>query len=257
MPRVEQVQQKALDEFRQKNINSGKKKKSGKPTSINDTIIMFICLFFLLSLVFIQLVKGLTPKIDTSVGDNTSENAEEIRDSKMKVDDRLKLIQLNDKMVSGDILKGKESSIFNTSLDEPVVLPKRKHQEQEPEKVSSNQNSSEQTLDEKVSSIISKNLNKEQKQDDDTGSVAPKPQAAAPIPVSYKVYVGLYQTPEQAQTAKSIIKESTLGQNAFVKLTKEGYTLQIGSYSSKPQAEAMVQALRVNNFPLARMAEEK
>ena len=257
MPRVEQVQQKALDEFRQKNINSTKKKKSKKPTSVNDTVVMFICLFFLLSLVFIQVVKGLTPKIDTSVENNTGENVEEVRDSKMKVDDRLKLIQFNDKMVSGDLLKERENSIFNTSLDEPVVLPKHRRQEQEPEKVISNRDSQEQTLDEKVSSIISKNLPREQKSEDSTEKVAPKPQIVAPVPVSYKVYVGLYQSAEQAQTAKSIIKESTLGQNAFVKLTKEGYTLQIGSYSSKPQAEAMVNALRVNNYPLARLSEEK
>ena len=90
-----------------------------------------------------------------------------------------------------------------------------------------------------------------------------KPQIATqilnpvPIPPSYKVYVGLYKTAEEAQTAKSLIRESTLGQNAFVKLTKEGYTLQIGSYSSKAQAETMVQALRINNFPLARLSEEK
>lgn len=257
MPRVEQVQQKALDEFRQKNINSSKRKKQEKKQQLNEAVIMFICLFFLFSVIFLQLVKNFTPNIDTSVGNNTEE-AQADSETKLKIDDRLKLIQFNDSFGAGELQKQKEDSIFNSSLDEPVIIPAHKKQ-QVAEEEKANE---EKSIEDKISNIISKNKPAENTEEEEPAES--KPQAAGlqllnpvPIPPSYKVYVGLYKTAEEAQTAKSIIRESTLGQNAFVKLTKEGYTLQIGSYSSKTQAETMVQALRVNNFPLARLTEEK
>lgn len=261
MPRVEQVQQKALDEFRQKNINSGKRKQQQKKEQLNESIIMFICLFFLFSVVFLQLVKNFTPKIDTSIGNNTTDETQDISNDKMQIDDRLKLIQFNDSFGAEELQKERENSIFNSSLDEPVVLPMRKKQQITEDEENTNE---EKTIDDKISNIISKNKPAENSEEAVPKNEETKPQIAqvqtlapAPVPTSYKVYVGLYKTSDEAQTAKSLIRESTLGQNAFVKLTKEGYTLQIGSYSSKTQAETMVQALRVNNFPLARYTEEK
>ena len=257
MPRVEQVQQKALDEFRQKNINSGKRKKQQKREQINETVIMFVCLFFLFSVIFLQLAKNFTPKIDTSIGDNTFEETQEVSDNKMQIDDRLKLIQFNDSFGAAEFQKQKEDSIFNSSLDEPVILPA--HKKQQAEEQNSN---GENSIEDKINTIISKN---KQDNTDDKKTIdnTENKQVAtvqtinqAPLPTSYKVYVGLYKTSDEAQLAKSLIRESALGQNAFVKSTKDGYTLQIGSYSSKTQAETMVQALRVNNFPLARLSEE-
>lgn len=255
MPRVEQLQQKALDEFREKNINYKKRKKKDNTSQLNENIITFVCLFFLFSVVFLQLAKSFTPKIDTSVGNNTVAETDEVRDNKMKVDDRLKLIQFNDSMVSGEIQKERENKLFDSSLDEPVKLPSHKKVSEE---AAGDTTEPAKTLDEKVGNIVSKNLSSEQKAEKITPPVPPvnRPPTTQPAPV-YKVYVGLYQTMEQAQTAKSIVQESTLGQNAFVKLTENGYTLQIGSYSLKPQAEAMVNALKLNNFPLARLHEEK
>lgn len=255
MPRVEQIQQKALDEFRQKNLNSGKRKKQKKSQDVNETIITFICLFFLLSFVFMQVVKTFTPKIDTSVGNNAVVEADEVRDNKMKVDDRLKLIQFNDSMVSGEFQHERENSIFNSALDEPVRLPS--HQKQADENLANDdKQEAEKTLDERVSNIISKSINNEPKAEKSAPVPAAKHPSETPSIPAYKVFVGLYQTQEQAQIAKSIIKESTLGQNAFVKPLQDGYTLQIGSYASKHQAEAMVNALKLNNFPLARMITE-
>jgi len=257
MPRIEQVQQKALEEFRERNINSNKRKRknNSKSSQLNENIITFACLFFLFSVVFLQLAKTFTPKIDTSVGNNINQiEADEVRDNKMKVDDRLKLIQFNDSMVSGEIQKQQENRFFDSSLDEPVRLPSQRKFSEE-NIADNNEKYTEKTIDEKVSNIISQNINNEQK----TEKIAPVPSPKQPSEITpvYKVYVGLYQTAEDAQTAKSIIKESTLGQNAFVKLTENGYTLQIGSYSSKPQAETMVNALKLNNFPLARMYVEQ
>lgn len=272
MPRVEQVQQKALEEFRQRNRNAAKRKKQQGTRQLGEFAITFICLFFLLSLLFLQVAKHLTPKIDTSVGNNTE--VTETPETKATIDDRLKLIQFNDAMASAELQKQKEKEIFNEALEEKVVLPRdRKKQTEEKEPTD---------LNEKVQNIISKNLTDVKTIEQvETPKAAPVPPAANPpaqaktkeeldkrisaikaadinIPASanYKVLVGKYQTAEQAQLAKSIIRETELGQNAFVKRVENTYTIQIGSYSTAEQASAVASKLTSGSFP-ARVYYEK
>lgn len=288
MPRVEQVQQKALEEFRERNRNAAKRKKSQGNRQLGESAVTFVCLFFLLSLIFLQAAKHLTPKIDTSVGNNTE--VAETQEPKATIDDRLKLIQFNDAMASAELQKQKESEIFNDALEEKVVLPRDR-------KSNSEENSE---LNEKVQDIISRNLKEVQTLDkakaaETQPTAQPKPAPTAPIdpaattaqpvapevseaktkeeldkrisaikeaeiPISpsanYKVLVGRYQTPEQAQLAKSIIRETELGQNAFVKRVDNTYTIQIGSYSTAEQASAVANRLTTGSFP-ARVYYEK
>ena len=230
MPRVEQVQQKALEEFRERNRNAAKRKKQQGTRQLGESAVTFVCLFFLLSLLFLQVAKHLTPKIDTSVGNNTE--VAETPEPKSTIDDRLKLIQFNDAMASGELQKQKEREIFNEALDEKVVLPRNKKSQTE-------ENSD---LNEKVQDIISRNLTEVKTLDKEQTPAQPKaaptaPAAAQPetpavsqaqskeeldkrisaikaadinIPATanYKVLVGKYQTAEQAQLAKSIIRET-------------------------------------------------
>ena len=79
MPRVEQVQQKALEEFRAKNRAAAKRKKEANTRQWGEALITFICLFFLLSLLFLQIAKKMTPKIDTSIGSNAVEETGQIK----------------------------------------------------------------------------------------------------------------------------------------------------------------------------------
>ena len=278
MPRVEQVQQKALEEFRERNRNAAKRKKQQGTRQLGESAVTFVCLFFLLSLLFLQVAKHLTPKIDTSVGNNTE--VAETPEPKSTIDDRLKLIQFNDAMASGELQKQKEREIFNEALDEKVVLPRNKKSQTE-------ENSD---LNEKVQDIISRNLTEVKTLDKEQTPAQPKaaptaPAAAQPetpavsqaqskeeldkrisaikaadinIPATanYKVLVGKYQTAEQAQLAKSIIRETELGQNAFVKRVDNTYTIQIGSYSTAEQASAVANKLTTGRFP-ARVYYEK
>lgn len=277
MPRVEQVQQKALEEFRERNRNAARRKKQQGTRQLGESAVTFVCLFFLLSLLFLQVAKHLTPKIDTSVGNNTE--VVETTEPKSTIDDRLKLIQFNDAMASGELQRQKEQEIFNEALDEKVVLPRDKKSQPE-EKTD---------LNEKVQDIISRNLTEVK-----TLEPAPaQPKAAPTAPVAtqqtetpavsqaqskedldkrisaiktadinipaaanYKVLVGKYQTAEQAQLAKSIIRETELGQNAFVKHVDNTYTIQIGSYSTAEQASAVANKLTTGSFP-ARVYYEK
>lgn len=294
MPRVEQVQQKALEEFREKNRNAAKRKKNKGARQFGESMITFVCLFFLLSLFFLQLAKMMTPKIDTSVGSNAEvvENTE----PKATIDERLKLIQFNDAMAAGEIQRLKAQEIFNEELDEKVVLPSDKKSENEDNKEEVNLEV-QANLNEKVQNIISKNLTEVQKLDSAATTkennlpvqnikTAPVPPAVANVSnttatsetqkkeeldrrisaikaadinlpsTNYKVLVGQYQTAEQAQLAKSIIRETELGQNAFVKQINNIYTIQIGSYSTAEQAQIVANKLTTGSFP-ARVYYEK
>ncbi|MCM1010589.1 MAG: SPOR domain-containing protein [Fusobacterium sp.] len=280
MPRVEQVQQKALEEFRERNRAAVKRKKEKNTRQLGEAAITFVCLFFLMSLLFLQIAKKMTPKVDMEIGSNAPATTEPVEEPKGTIDDRLKLIQFNDSMASGELQRMKEKEIFNDALEEKVVLPTgNKASNKEEEKPATDE------LKGKVQDIISKNLTEpqklEQKPTQAPVPVAEQPQAkpavaqqqtpeelnkkiaaiqnsAAPIQKSsdYKVLVGKYQTAEQAQLAKSILRETSLGQNAFVKLVDNVYTIQIGSYSTSEQAHAVVQELTTKSFP-ARVYYEK
>lgn len=277
MPRVEQVQQKALEEFRERNRNAARRKKQQGTRQLGESAVTFVCLFFLLSLLFLQVAKHLTPKIDTSVGNNTE--VVETTEPKSTIDDRLKLIQFNDAMASGELQRQKEQEIFNEALDEKVVLPRDKKAKPE----------DKTDLNEKVQDIISRNLTEVKTLEPAPAQPKAAPTAPAatqqtetpavsqaqskedldkrisaiktadiniPAAANYKVLVGKYQTAEQAQLAKSIIRETELGQNAFVKHVDNTYTIQIGSYSTAEQASAVANKLTTGSFP-ARVYYEK
>lgn len=280
MPRVEQVQQKALEEFRERNRAAAKRKKNQNKRQMGEYVITFVCLFFLMSLFFLQVAKRMTPKVDTSIGGNVAEVTDTTAEAKGTIDDRLKLIQFNDALASGELQRQKEKEMFNEALEERVVIPSgKKHQE----------TSDKPELNEQVQDIISRNLSNVQKLEPETQKAAPAPvppvvKPVVPVPVdevkpshnnldekisaiqktdlvlpkasNYKVLVGKYQTAEQAQLAKSIIRETSLGQNAFVKLIDNVYTIQIGSYSTSEQARAVADELTTKSFP-ARVYYEK
>ena len=293
MPRVEQVQKKALEEYRERNRSSAKRKKKNQNQTA-ETLITVVCVFFLLSLLFLHLVKYLTPRIDTSVGENSSEEVAEVQeDSKSSIDDRLKLIQFNDKLGNLNFIN-REKELFNEELEEPVVLPKNKRQEKVVEeettiirgkaleKVANEKDAPTTML--KIPETIQKVTTEQQPVQKTPTPVAPQQVAKQPVKLAptptktneldkridainnsnvsvqrsanYKVLVGRYQTAEQAQVAKSILRETALGQNAFVKVVEGTYTIQVGSYTSIEQAKGIAQDLTTKSFP-ARVYYEK
>ena len=281
MPRIEQVQKKALEEFRERNRAAVKRKKQDNKRQWGEAAITFICLFFLLSILFLQIAKKLTPTIDTSIGSNAIEETEQ-PEVKGMIDDRLKLIQYDDAMAAEELRKQKEQEIFNEALDEKVVLPKAKSHDAE-EVVEQEDG---QELGEQVQDIINKKIGEVKTLDSINNDIVSKKNLAPTAPVlkpttkvakenldkrisdiksadvslnqasNYKVFVGQYQTAEQAQLAKLIIRETALGQNAFVKLVDNFYTIQIGSYSTAEQAKTVAQELTTKSFP-ARVYYEK
>lgn len=177
----------------------------------NEGIAIFVSAFFILLLLFLGIAKQISPEIDVSIGDDNAKISQEDEEEKSVVDERLKLLQMED---NGE-------NTFAPELDEKVVLPEKKN-----------------TEDVKAEEEI-KLSEKE---------ASPKPTETA-APVSSKVVVGYYQTKEQAEVAKGIIAEAGLNINPFVRSIGGAYTIQVGSYSSREKAQSVVNDLLRNNYP--------
>lgn len=196
------------------------KKVTKKP---NEGIAIFVSAFFILLLLFLGIAKQISPEIDVTIGDDNAKQSQE--EQKTEIDERLKLLQMEDK------------DMFAEELDEKVVIPEKKAEEQ-PQKMQSEE---PVTLTEKEATPTPA----------ETASPAPKVQPAA---VS-KVVVGYYASKEQAEVAKGIIMESGLNISPFVRSIGGAYTIQVGSYSTREKAQSVVNDLLRNNYP-ARIISE-
>ncbi len=176
----------------------------------NEGIAIFVSAFFILLLLFLGIAKQISPEIDVSIGDDNAKVSQE-DDEKSVVDERLKLLQMED---NGD-------NTFAPELDEKVVIPEKK--------------SSEAVKEEEEIKLPEK-------------EATPKPTETA-APVTSKVVVGYYQTKEQAEVAKGIIAEAGLNISPFVRSIGGAYTIQVGSYSSREKAQSVVNDLLRNNYP--------
>lgn len=231
-----------------------KKRLTQKPF---QGIVLFISAFFILLLAFLGMAKFMSPDVDISIGDEPEVTFEEEGVIRGNVDNRLKQIQDEDNGVGA-----KEESMFATELDEKVVIPEKKPQE-EPLKV---QEEAPILLEHSQTKT-----NEQQEKEKNIQNTETKPQAVqhqeqhqnsvpqAPVPVAsnkvYKVYVGSYSSASQAEVAKGIISESNIGVNTFVKNLNGSYTLQAGSYSTAEKAQAAANDLLRNNFPARVVAE--
>ena len=194
----------------------------------NDGIGIFVSAFFILLLLFLGIAKQLSPDVDVAIGDNDSNNSETMGIDRGEVDSRLKLLQMED---------SNKDTMFDSELEEKVVIPNVK-------------SAGEDNQDEEITLNLKDN------------DATPKPEATASsepkIPVqtkqqaansSVKVVVGYYQTKEQAEVAKEIISESVSGASPFVRSIGGGYTIQVGSYSSREKAQGLANELLRNNYP--------
>ena len=198
------------------------KKVTKKP---NEGIAIFVSVFFILLLLFLGIAKQISPEIDVSIGDvGTKTSQEEDELDKSNVDERLKLLQMED---------SNTDNTFAPELDEKVVVPDKKD--------ATDKNT------EPAVTLTEKEAN-------------PKPaETASPAPVVQptvsKVVVGYYATKEQAEVAKGIILESGLNINPFVRSIGGAYTIQVGSYSTREKAQSVANDLLRNNYP-ARIISE-
>ena len=194
----------------------------------SEGIGIFVSAFFILLLLFLGIAKQLSPDVDVTIGDNDSSNSESMGIDRGEVDARLKLLQMED---------SDKDTMFDSELEEKVVIPN-------------------------VRTLETDNRDEEIKLDLHEHNATPTPEATASnepkIPLqtmqqasntSVKVVVGYYQTKEQAEVAKEIISESVSGAAPFVRSIGGGYTIQVGSYSTRDKAQSLANELLRNNYP--------
>lgn len=218
-----------------------KKKQSINP---NKRLFIFVTTFFATLLVFTVIAKSLSPDVDVTIGDESQTDAKETGlGVKRFIDERLKMIQMEDNSAGVSIKKGeKEKSIQKEIIDdfaqeeEKITLPTKQDRDR-----------GEDEYDEPIQ------LNRVPPRP--AGKDLNTPFASAPTPKMTKVYVGRYSTIEQAKVAQEILVDSGLDITPFIKNTGGYYTLQIGSYSSRAKAEGVASELQRNSFP-ARVVQE-
>lgn len=200
-------------------------KKLTKKTS--EGIAMFVSVFFILLLLFLGIAKQMSPEIDVSIGDNDNSSSDTMGINKSSVDERLKLLQMED---------SNKDNMFDNELEEKVVIPEHK--------TSDNDNNEEEPT--------KQNEQNAKPKPEETASNSPK------IPLqtleqannlSVKVVVGYYTSKEQANVAKEIISESGLNISPYVRAIGGGYTIQVGSFTSREKAQSLANELLRNNYP--------
>lgn len=219
-------------------------KENKKKVGSKNNIVTFVVTFFITLLVFTAVAKSLSPDVDVTIGNDSQTDAKDTGLGVKKfIDDRLKMIQMDDNS-AGVSLPADDSkpSRFSTNVNDNSL-------QQPEEKVSLPQANSTNTQIEDEPIILN------------TKKQPPRPSAkdlSAPTPISSasaKVVVGRYATFEQAKVAQEILLDSGLNITPFVRSYNGGYTLQVGSYSTRAKAEELSSQLQQNNFP-ARIIQE-
>ena len=207
----------------------------------NEGIAIFVSAFFILLLLFLGIAKQISPDVDVSIGDGSDLSSETVGIDKNEVDERLKILQIEDK----DETKNKEDEMFASELEEKVVLPNQKQDNVKAEEAKSlSQPEKEATPKPSETAAPTPRISQ---------SLVQETQPA--VPAVSKVVVGYYSTKEQAEVAKGIIAESGLNISPFVRAIGGAYTIQVGSYTSREKAQTMVNELLRNNYP-ARIISE-
>lgn len=219
--------------------------KKKKKDSSKNAVLIFFTTFFAMLLIFTVIVKSLSPDVDVTIGGDSETDAKESGLGVKKfIDERLKLIQMEDDSAGvsqklGD--SGKPSSgyddksfdNFSKQMEEKVVLPSQK--------------TPSETVDEENQDVeISTPPRPTGRDISSSSEVAPK---------MSKVFVGRYSSLEQAKVAQGIMQDSGLNITPFIKDLGGSYTLQVGSYSSREKANSLASELLRNNFP-ARVVQE-
>lgn len=213
------------EEFNKQSHISYKEYQKKVAKNPNDGIAIFVSAFFILLLLFLGIAKQISPDVDVTIGGDDVADSETMGIEKTSVDERLKLLQMEDNGMAG------EDEVFAPELDEKVVIPEdnKKEEKQEPVK-------QEEPVKLPEKDATPKPV--------ETASPAPKTVAQAS-----KVVVGYYATKEQAEVAKGIIAESGLNISPFVRSIGGAYTIQVGSYSTRDKAQTVVNDLLRNNYP--------
>lgn len=215
-----------------------------------QNITMFVSIFFVLLIVFLGVVRLMSPDVDISLGEDRNSQAQE-DDAMVQygVDSRLKELQREDEL-SG------ENAENATEEDGLVKIPKTEDKsflaikDEEPVatvKYSSSDNDSHQVTTDPHPISSSASPTSLQR-----GITEHTPAAQTEVvnqPKTYRVYVGMYSSQAQAEVARGILQDSGMGLTPVIKQAAGGFTLQVGAFSKKETASNLASRLLNNNYP--------
>ena len=199
----------------------------------------FLSVFGVLLIIFLGFAKLMSPEIDISLGDDETIQTESESDSAdayhRGVDSRLKDLQQEDEGAA----QNPDAAVEEDGL---VKIPKH-----------SNEASGENIdgLPEPVATAPQETSHHQQTTPQQT--TGQSEQQVPPTPtqpsVTYRVVVGMYATQAQAEVARGILQEAGLGVTPRIKQIGNGYTLQVGAFSSRDAATSLSNKLLTNNYP--------
>jgi len=212
-----------------------------------QNIMMFVSIFFVLLIVFLGVVRLMSPDVDISLGEERINQTQD--DDAMEqygVDSRLKELQRED-----------EISEENTTEDDGLVkIPKSEDKSflalKDEEPVSNDKHTSSDADFHQVTTDphpISSSASPTSLQ---RGISEHTPAAHIEVvnqPKTYRVYVGMYSSQAQAEVARGILQDSGMGLTPVIKQAAGGYTLQVGAFSKKETASNLASRLLNNNYP--------
>ena len=201
-------------------------KKKRKKNGFINYIYLFIAVFIIALCCLSYLVKSFSPDVDVEIGNkqeltlNESDMDTEIR----TIDERLKWIQQEDEMQSShykDEIKDRETNSYEDTKEneEPSkkVIPMPKKPDKE---------------------IIEKQI-------PDFRAQQPKPVIPAPIT---KVYLGNFSSLDEAMEIQQKVTRDIPETMPFIKVIRNNYYVQVGSFSQKEMADAFIQRLKSKGY---------
>ncbi len=224
----------------QKNLQTKSAKRRRKKKINFGYLYLFTFIFLAAFWGLSYLVKSYAPDTDISIGSNETLTLNEPdMDVEIKtVDERLKWIQMEDEMPSVAV---RENENRNENIyDEPNF----DYSGEELQSVKKN--------DKKVKEIIPRpSISDIERQKTDfrasaSSNIIPKPKA--PDTSVTKVYLGNYYTIEEAMKVQEEISSSEPDIIPFIKAVKDHYIVQLGSFSDKEKAYALVGRIQLKGY---------
>lgn len=217
--------------------------KSKKKSKTNNTKIVFISAFVITFIVAVLVMgialKHFSPTVDVNIGQNEIQTDD--TDSDSDIDDRLKWIQYEDNQEPTSEKYLKAESDNPLPKDNKVKATKAK----ESLRPNSATSTSASLMPEEIPLPVSTKYI----------TVAPVPtikevQQVTPAPSIKvtKVYVGFYNSSEEATAAKTKISQSIPGIQPFIKAVNGQYIVQAGSFADRRKAVELRDELSNRGF---------
>lgn len=201
--------------------------------------VLFIVTFLVSLIVITYFIKSMSPDVDVEIGGEHLQNIEDSSESDVKqaIDDRLRWIQMEDNL--------------------PGVSKRDDGMDDEKPSVDGNENKNSSKQELAPIEYVNPQTVKSK------ATTPPVPVVSQPVtqPVKdepfkmSKVYVGSYQTIEQAIQAQNNLMNKTTTISPFVKEVNGSYVLQAGSYANSSKADAIAKEINSLGFS-ARVVKE-